>query len=153
LIERIKIIELAHQFLEGKSLFLTDVRVKPVNRISVIIDGDDLVGIDDCVALSRFVESNLDRETEDFELTVTSAGIDEPLKFTRQYKKNQGRTLAVELTDGQKHDGKLTEANDETITLEKVVIEKINNKNIKKNEIKTIAYSEIQKATVVISFK
>lgn len=153
MIEKIRIIELAHQFLEGKKLFLTDVRVKAVNRISVMIDGDEPVGIDDCVSLSRFIEKNLDREAEDFELTVTSAGVDEPLKFTRQYKKNIGRTLAIDLNDNQHIEGKLTEAGEESITIERVVIEKINYKNVKKTDARTIPYGDIQKAVVMISFK
>jgi len=153
LIEKINIIELAHQFMEGKKIFLTDVRIKPVNRISVMIDGDEPVGIDDCVSVSRFIEKNLDREAEDFELTVTSAGIDEPLKFVRQYKKNIGRTLAVDLTDNTHVEGRLTDAGDESVTIERVIIEKINHKNVKKTDVKTIPYSEIQKAVVMISFK
>jgi len=144
---------LADQFLEGTKLFITEVRIKPVNRIVVMIDGDEGVRIDDCVALSRFIESKFDREADDFELTVTSAGIGEPLKFNRQYIKNIGRTIQVELTDDQVIEGQLITADEETITIERMVKEKINHKNIKKTDVKTIRYNEIRKAVVMVSFK
>lgn len=144
---------MADQFLEGTKLFITEVRIKPVNRIVVMIDGDEGVRIDDCVALSRFIESKFDREADDFELTVTSAGIGEPLKFNRQYIKNIGRTIQVELTDDQVIEGQLITADEETITIERMVKEKINHKNIKKTDVKTIRYNEIRKAVVMVSFK
>ncbi|HBZ67726.1 MAG TPA: ribosome assembly cofactor RimP [Bacteroidales bacterium] len=152
-IDKNQIIELADQFLEGTKLFITEVRIKPVNRIVVMIDGDEGVRIDDCVALSRFIESKFDREADDFELTVTSAGIGEPLKFNRQYIKNIGRTIQVELTDDQVIEGQLITADEETITIERMVKEKINHKNIKKTDVKTIRYNEIRKAVVMVSFK
>ncbi|OFY10355.1 MAG: hypothetical protein A2X11_11255 [Bacteroidetes bacterium GWE2_42_24] len=153
MIDKNQIIELADQFLEGTKLFITEVRIKPVNRIVVMIDGDEGVRIDDCVALSRFIESKFDREADDFELTVTSAGIGEPLKFNRQYIKNIGRTIQVELTDDQVIEGQLITADEETITIERMVKEKINHKNIKKTDVKTIRYNEIRKAVVMVSFK
>lgn len=153
MIDKNQIIELADQFLGGTKLFITEIRIKPVNRIVVMIDGDEGVRIDDCVALSRFIESKFDREADDFELTVTSAGIGEPLKFTRQYIKNIGRTIQVELTEDQVIEGQLITADEETITLERMVKEKINHKNIKKTDVRTIRYNEIRKAVVMVSFK
>lgn len=153
MIDKNQIVELADQFLENTKLFITNIRIKPVNRIVVMIDGDEGVKIDDCVALSRFIESKLDREADDFELTVTSAGIGEPLLFTRQYVKNIGRTLQIETTSNQIIDGQLIEANEEAITIETMVKEKINHKNIKKTDVKTICYNEIRKAVVMVSFK
>jgi len=152
-IDKNQIIELADQFLGGTKLFITEIRIKPVNRIVVMIDGDEGVRIDDCVALSRFIESKFDREADDFELTVTSAGIGEPLKFTRQYIKNIGRTIQVELTEDQVIEGQLITADEETITIERMVKEKINHKNIKKTDVRTIRYNEIRKAVVMVSFK
>lgn len=153
MIDKNKIIELANQFFDGRNLFLTDVHIKPINRIVVMIDGDEGVGIDVCVALSRHIESNLDREADDFELTVTTAGIGEPLKFTRQYIKNIGRTLKISLLDDQSFEGKLTQADDTSIIIERQIVEKIKNKNIKKTDVKTIPYSDIREAVVMISFK
>lgn len=153
MIDKNQIIELADQFLGGTKLFITEIRIKPVNRIVVMIDGDEGVRIDDCVALSRFIESKFDREADDFELTVTSAGIGEPLKFTRQYIKNIGRTIQVELTEDQVIEGQLITADEETITIERMVKEKINHKNIKKTDVRTIRYNEIRKAVVMVSFK
>jgi len=152
-IDKNHIVELADQFLENTKLFITDIRIKPVNRIVIMIDGDEGVKIDDCVAVSRFIESKLDRDADDFELTVTSAGIGEPLKFTRQYVKNIGRTLQIEITNNQVIDGKLIEANEEAISIETMVKEKINHKFIKKTDIRTIQYNEIRKAVVMVSFK
>ena len=92
--ERVK--ELIDKGLEeNPSLFLIDYSVGGDNLIKVIIDGDNGVGIEDCVALSRAIEHNLDREEEDFSLEVSSCGISAPLVLARQYTKNIGREVEV----------------------------------------------------------
>ena len=70
--------------------------------------GDDSVTINDCVELSRHIESNLDRENEDFELNVSSAGLDQPFKVFRQYLKNINKDISVIKTDGQKTKREIT---------------------------------------------
>ena len=79
--------EIAEAQMEGTDLFVVEVRVTPANEIVVTVDSDTQVGIDRCVELSRSIEEALDRDQEDFELTVMSAGIGQPLKYLRQYRK------------------------------------------------------------------
>ena len=88
-----KIRNIAEEELAEGSLFLVEVNITPGNEIEVVIDSDGSVDIDDCVALSRAIEERLDREEEDFELTVTSAGIGRPLRLLRQYRKLIGHPV------------------------------------------------------------
>ena len=84
MIDTAKIEAIANAALEGSKLFLVSVTATPTNEIEVVIDSDDSVDIDDCVNLSQTIEAQFDREAEDFELTVTSAGVGQPLKLLRQ---------------------------------------------------------------------
>lgn len=112
-----KIKEITGMELEGTDLFLVDVTCSPANEIEVTIDGDCSVDIDDCVKLSRAIEAGLDREEEDFELTVTSAGIGYPLKVLRQYRNLIGRPVEVVLRNGMKILAELRDADEESVTL------------------------------------
>lgn len=102
---------------EEASLFLIDLEFLPDNKISVIIDGDEGVPLNECIRVSRAVESELDREEEDFSLEVSSPDITKPLVVFRQYKKNIGRTLSVKTTEN-KFEGKLAEVLEDTIVLQ-----------------------------------
>jgi ribosome maturation factor RimP len=109
---------LAEQKIGGTPLFLVDVRVKPVNKIEVFIDSPSHVTVDECVSLSRFIESSLDREAEDFELTVSSPGLDQPFRVMEQYRKYLGREVSVLKRDGIKIIGKLKDVNDVSVLIE-----------------------------------
>ena len=115
MIEKSLIEERAQQFLQesGSESFLVDVAVKPGNYIVVEIDSEEGIDIEECVALSRFIEAGLDREVEDFELEVGSAGVTSPFKVVRQYTKNIGNQVEVLTRAGIKMTGILTEADDE----------------------------------------
>ncbi len=117
MIEKIKILELVNQALEGSDKFLVNLKITPDNRIYVDIDGDNGVTIDDCIELSRAIEGQLDRDEEDFALDVSSAGADQPLKLTRQLVKNIGREVEALAFDGEKTVGELTAADEEHVTL------------------------------------
>ncbi|MBR0170813.1 MAG: ribosome assembly cofactor RimP [Bacteroidales bacterium] len=146
MIEKIKILELVQGALEGTDKYLVNLKVTPDNRIYVDIDGDNGVNIDDCIELSRAVESQLDRDEEDFELNVSSAGADSPLKLTRQYVKNVGRDLEVVMFDGKEAEGTLENADDNGIVLR--------TRGTKKQAPETLhlAYSDIKTARVVLKF-
>lgn len=103
---------LAEAYLVDSECYLVDVTVVPDNFIVVEIDHDQAVGIDDCVALSRYIEARLDRDTEDYELEVTSAGLTSPFKTLRQYLKNIGNEVEVLLKSGEKLSGQLKSADD-----------------------------------------
>jgi ribosome maturation factor RimP len=104
-----QIIELINEKINGTHLFLIDVKVLPGNKIEVFVDGDNGLGINDCVDLSRHIEKSLDREVEDFSLEVSSPGATQPLKLSRQYIKHVGRDLELKLNDGTLFTGKLIE--------------------------------------------
>ena len=105
------IVNLVNQKIHNSHLFLVDARVLPGNRIEVFIDGDNGIAISDCVELSRFLEKNLDRNTEDFSLEVSSPGAGAPLKSGRQYLKHIGRDLELNLLGGETVTGKLVATN------------------------------------------
>ena len=102
---------------ENKSLFLIDLNISEENQIRVILDGDKGVTVEDCMAVSRAIEHNLDREEYDFSLEVMSSGVSEPLTLPRQYKKNIGRNLKVKTKNEEKIEGELISANEENCTL------------------------------------
>lgn len=118
MIDVTRVREIAETQMEGTDLFVVEVRVSPANEIVVTVDSDTQVGIDRCVELSRSIEGALDREQEDFELTVMSAGIGQPLKMLRQYRKLIGRPVEVILKDGGKIVGNLTDASETSIAVE-----------------------------------
>lgn len=118
MIDVTRVREIAETQMEGTDLFVVEVRVSPANEIVVTVDSDTQVGIDRCVELSRSIEEALDREQEDFELTVMSAGIGQPLKMLRQYRKLIGRPVEVILKDGGKIVGNLTDASETSIAVE-----------------------------------
>ena len=115
---RERVAELLNEALEQKpELFLIDLTISEANQIRIIIDGDKGVTVQDCIDVSRAIDHNLDREEEDFALEVHSAGVAEPLTMIRQYKKNLGRKLKV-LTAEETIEGKLTQVDDEAVTLQ-----------------------------------
>ena len=117
MIDTKKITEAAERHLEGTDMFVVECTSTPGNEIELTIDSDTSVGIDVCVALSRAVEADLDRDAEDFSLTVASAGIGSELRTLRQYRKLVGRPVEVLLTNGVKILAHLDEATDEGVTL------------------------------------
>src|ERR1043165_6567784 len=125
MISALNIRELAERALQGTDCFLVDVHVTPMNKIIVLIDREGGVGINQCVEVSRFIEKSLDRDAEDFELEVSSAGLDAPFKVLRQYQKNIGKEVDVKLADGKKIKGQLVDANEKGITVQQVTKEKI----------------------------
>lgn len=107
---------LEEAFEENNSLFLIELNIDNSNHISVVIDGDHGVSVNDCIAVSRKVEHGPDREETDFSLEVTSSGLSQPLQYLRQYKKNIGRKLTV-VTSDQRIEGELVAVEDDRITL------------------------------------
>ena len=103
--------------MEGSDMFVVECTSTPGNEIELTIDSDTSVGIDRCAELSRAVEEAFDRDAEDFELTVMSAGIGQPLTMLRQYRKLIGGTVEVLLNSGIKMLAKLDAADDEGITI------------------------------------
>ena len=116
---------LVDQWLEGKDYFLVDIEISRENKIVVEIDHADGVWIEDCVELSRFIEDHLDREAEDFELEVGSAGLGQPFKVAQQYVNFVGKEVEVLDADGKKYKGVLkgVDGRDFTVTVQEKVKE------------------------------
>ncbi len=113
-----KIWRIAENFTEGTDLFVVCVKTCPGGAVEVILDSDTSVSIDKCVELSRTIDSAFDRDVEDFELTVASAGIGRPLTLPRQFANAVGKDVETVTRDGGKFVGKLTAADAGGITLE-----------------------------------
>lgn len=146
---------LLNDFFETrKDLFLIDLKFSAGDDITVILDGDNGVTLQDCLDASRAVEFNMDREEHDFSLQVMSAGLSEPLSTPRQFNKNMGREIEVMLEDSSTIEGELSKVDEEKITL---ILRYRKPKDIGKGKVdveeeKEIPYSEIKKALVVIKF-
>ncbi|WP_374329171.1 ribosome assembly cofactor RimP [Soonwooa sp.] len=139
---------------ERKDLFLVDLKISADDQITVTLDGDNGVTLQDCLDASRAIEFNMDREEHDFALQVMSYGLSEPLALNRQYQKNIGRELDVVLTSGEKIEGELVSVDEDSITL---LLRYRRPKLIGKGkedveEEKVIRLDEIRKALVVIKF-
>jgi len=102
--------------------FLVDLRIKPTNNVKVFLDGDSGITIEKCVQVNRKLYRKMEESAifpdGDFSLEVSSAGLDEPLKLLRQYKKNIGRLVEIQLQDGTQKEGQLTDVSEEGIVLE-----------------------------------
>jgi ribosome maturation factor RimP len=107
MIEKQKIQGLVEEFIKGTGLFLVSVKVSNANRIIVLADKKGGITIDECAAIHRHIENGLDRETEDFELQVSSPGLDMPFEVIEQYIKNEGKKVEVVDFEGSKYVGKL----------------------------------------------
>ena len=112
-----KIVEAADRKMQQTDLFVVECTCSPANEIELVVDSDTSVNIDVCVALSRAVEAEFDREAEDFSLTVMSAGIGSELRCLRQYRKLVGRPVEVLLADGIKILATLDAADEQGIVL------------------------------------
>lgn len=135
-------------------LFLVDLKVGADNSIKVILDGDNGVRLANCVAISRAVEHELDRDTLDFSLEVTSVGVSTPLQLPRQYKKNIGRKIEVTTTAAKKLVGTLVKADDTALELSWKTREPKPIGKGKHTVTKTAAvpYATIDKAQILVQF-
>ena len=134
---------------ENENLFLVDVKISPGGKkIIVLIDSDAGVSISDCSMVSRHIEALLDLDDavdKAYNLEVSSCGADRPFKFTRQYRKNTGRTVQAKLNDGKIVKGVLISAGENDFEIEEVGRKKENTRH-------TIPYGEVKEARVVIEF-
>lgn len=155
MIDTQKIIAIAEKLIEGTDLFVVGCTCTPGNEIELLVDSDTSVSIDACANLSRAIEAELDREEEDFSLTVASAGIGSELKCLRQYRKLVGSSVEVLLQNGIKIIAHLDDANDESITLsyeEKQAVEGKKRKQLV-TVTRTYRFDEIKYTKEYLDFK
>jgi ribosome maturation factor RimP len=150
-----ELLAVVEKSLEGTDMFVVDCTIAPDNTIDLILDSDTSVSIDTCAMLNRAIGEAFDRDVEDYSLTVASAGIGEPLKLVRQYKKLIGESVEVLLKSGVKILATLDEVSDETITIsydEAVVVEGKKKKLIQRTT-HTYAFDEIKWAKEYLDYK
>jgi len=149
-----KVQELIDEFIsENDTVFLVSFKMSPSNQIEVLIDSTDGISVKNCIELSRHIEGNFDREEVDFSLLVSSAGLSEPFKVFKQYKKNIGKNVNVFLKEGKKLFGKMIDAEEgEGITLETTRKEKVGKKKTNIIEQHSFSFDQIDKTKIVISF-
>lgn len=135
MIQKQEIIDLVDQFLQDteSESYLIDVTVSRDNLIVVTLDNDEAIDIDECVALSRYIDEHMDREREDFELEVGSAGLTSPLKTLRQFAKYEGEEVEVLMRDGRKLIGLLGATDEEGFDLTWTTREKVEGKKKKED--------------------
>jgi ribosome maturation factor RimP len=157
MISKDKVIALAQERIEelDNGNYLVKVSISPKNVINVKMDNiNGGVSIKDCVSVSRNIEHNLDRENEDFELSVSSPGLDQPFVVSQQYLKNIGRKISITTKENKKIVGELLKADHDEISIKE--INKVKNPTTKKKETIEIIHQfkmmEIKETKLVISF-
>lgn len=146
--------ELVEEKIADKpNLFIVDIKMHSNGKLIILLDGDNGIGIDECVQVSRHVGFHLEEENvieTAYNLEVSSPGIDFPLSSPRQYAKNVGRNLGIKMKDGVKREGVLTGLTEDSIIIE----EKVKEKGKKAQVIESvIPMEQITETKVLISFK
>lgn len=155
MIEKKVVSQLIEEKLASSSNYLVDVVIKPGNLIVVEIDNDEAVSIDDCAELSRYLEEHQDRDVEDYELEVGSAGITSPFKVLRQYVKNIGNEVEMLLKNGSKLTGVLKSADENgvVVSVEKKVKPEGAKRKVTVVEDESYTFDEIKYTKYLIRFK
>ena len=146
---------LVEEWLDDKEYFLVDVEISKDNKIVVEIDHADGVWIEDCVELSRYIEDRLNRDEEDYELEVGSAGLGLPFKVPQQYINFVGKEVEVLDGDGKKMKGilKSVDGNDFVVTVREKVKEEGKKRPELKDVDKTFQMDKVKYTKYLISFK
>ena len=147
--------DLVEEWLKDKEYFLVDVEISPDDRIVVEIDHADGVWIEDCVELSRYIEDRLDRDEEDYELEVGSAGLGQPFKVPQQYVNFIGKNVEVLDSDGKKVKGvlKSVDGNDFTVTVAEKVKQEGKKRPVLTDVDHTYQMDKVKYTKYLISFK
>ena len=150
------IIDAINDEIVARGCFIVDVSVSKDNDITLTIEKEEgTIELDDCVSLSRFFETKFDREVEDYSLTMTSAGLDQPFMVLDQYKKFIGNEVEVTAKNGSKVKGVLSNAieNEFEITISKMVKVEGFKKKVQQDTIIKYEYNNIKACKPVIKFK
>ena len=155
MIDKNEVKQLVEKWLDGKDYFLVDVEISPDNKIVVEIDHADGVWIEDCVQLSRFLEDNLNRDEEDYELEVGSAGLGQPFKVEQQYINFVGKEVEVLALDGKKYRGilKSVSGRDFVVTIKEKIKREGAKRPVLEDVDKNFNMDNIKYTKYLISFK
>lgn len=124
MIERSKIEYLIKDLTEKKEIFIVSISISSSKKITLLVDSMKGIQIQECVQLSRAIESGLENEEENFELEVSSPGLDEPFKVKQQYLKSVGREVQVLFKDGKNLKGRLLGADEKGFKIEEAIVQK-----------------------------
>ena len=150
MIEKQKIEGLFEEYIRGSGLFLVSVKVSNANRIIVLADKNEGITIDECAAIHKHNEKGLDRDKEDFELQVSSPGLDVPFGVIEQYFKNEGKKVEVVDIDGSKYTGRLKNVTTGGFEIETEI--KIKGKTIELKDI-SFNFEQIKSTRVILTIK
>lgn len=155
MIEKDQILKIAEKAitssLSERGIVITSIELAGLNQITILIDNYDGIRIDDCVTISKGIENELDRETEDFELMVSSAGLTSPFTVPFQYKKNINKEIEIISKDGKKTKSVLLSVHDDFIEIERKEKKKVEGQKKKQEiiNIQKLMFSEIKSAKAV----
>ncbi|MDP4201356.1 MAG: ribosome assembly cofactor RimP [Bacteroidota bacterium] len=155
MIQKEQIYQFVEAFISDTDNFIVDVKVNPENNIVVEIDSEKGIDIEYCAELSRFIESQLDREVEDYDLEVGSAGLGSPFKVLKQYQKNIGNEVEVLTKAGKKFSAILKDAAEDafTVTVTKQVKPEGAKRKITVEGDEVYSYNEVKYTKYLIRFK
>lgn len=141
--------------IKDKQAFIVDIKVSASNKINIEIDSFEGFTIDDCVEVSRLIESSIDREKEDFELEVASAGLSESFKVIQQYQKNLGKEIETITKEGLKIIGVLSNVLNEGFEVDESKMVKVEGKKKKQKVIEKhqFSFNQVKSTKVIIKFK
>lgn len=155
MIDKTIVAQILDKAIEGTDLFVVDLKVSSANEIVVELDSMNPMDVDTCAEIARRIEAGLDRDAEDFELEVGSAGLTSPFKVRQQYLKNVGNEVEVLTRSGSKFTGILTAAGDDDFTVE--VSRKVKPEGAKRPVIVAepvvTSYADAKQVKYVINFK
>lgn len=154
MLDKAEVTRVIEQAIEGSDLFVVQVTITRDNIITVDLDSDSSVDIDQCIMVNDAVLAAFDRDVEDYELTVGSNGISSPLLVRRQYDKNIGQEVEVLTRDGRKLKGVLTQVDDEGFTIEVLTKVKVEGKKRPAQMMmpERITYDNAKQTKCVITF-
>ncbi|MCK5029350.1 MAG: ribosome assembly cofactor RimP [Bacteroidales bacterium] len=147
--------DIIESFIEEKNAFIVEIKISSSNKINIEIDSNDGFSITDCVEVSRLIESKLDRDKDDFELEVASAGLSEPFKVIQQYRKNLGEEVETLTNEGIKIKGILSSVTDDGFEIEELKMVKVEGKKKKQNVVEkhSFLFDQVKATKIIIKFK
>lgn len=147
--------KIVDEWLKDNDYFLVDIQISQDDKIVVEIDHADGVWIEDCVALSKYIEDHLNRDEEDYELEVGSAGIGQPFKVVQQYVNHVGKIVEVLTAEGKKERGvlKSVDGNNFVVSVKEKVKEEGKKRPVIVDVDKTFEMDKIKYTKYIISFK
>ena len=143
---------MVEKIIRETEIFLVDITVTAKNKILIWIDKKDGITIDECAEISKELENHLDRSIEDFEMEVSSPGLDTSFRVRQQYDKNIGREIEIVTKDNKIHKGKLLQVTEDEIKLEIIKNKKAKGKKEDQATELSLGFNQIKSAKVIVTF-